>query len=154
MGRTRNAVCPRGHRGFESHLLRLRLAGASARALGDPCTVCYALDRGESASLEPYNNTLGLEVNSTEGKFADFKLEGTSLALFEKEAASALFPKEHMRKGGGVILAFQVQDLQKTCEELRLKGVEIFEGPKKTPWGQTVAYFKDPDENIWEVSEK
>lgn len=105
-------------------------------------------------SLAFYKNTLGLEVSSMDGKFADFKLEGTSLALFEKEAASSMFPKEHMGKGGGVILAFQVGDVEKTCEELRSKGIEIFEGPKKTPWGQTVAYFKDPDENIWEVSGK
>ena len=29
---------------------------------------------------------------------------------------------------------------------------DVFEGPKTTEWGQTVAYFKDPDGNIWEVS--
>lgn len=105
-------------------------------------------------ALAFYKGLLGLEVNSTEGKFADFKLEGTSLAIFEKEAATAMFPKQHMGQGGGVILGFQVEDVQKTCGELKAKGVEIFEGPKTTPWGQTVAYFKDPDENIWEVSAK
>ncbi len=95
---------------------------------------------------------MGLTVSSQEGKFADFKLEGTSLAIFEKEAAVVMFPKEHMGFGGGVILAFQVADVNKTCEELKAKGVEVFEGPKTTEWGQTVAYFKDPDGNIWEVS--
>lgn len=105
-------------------------------------------------SLAFYKDILGLEVNSTEGKFADFKLEGTSLAIFEKEAATAMFSKEHMGHGGGVILAFQVEDVQKICDKLKSKGVEIFEGPKTTEWGQTVAYFKDPDENIWEVSAK
>jgi len=101
-----------------------------------------------------YRDVLGLEINSIEGKFADFKLEGTSLAIFEKEAATTMFPKEYMGQGGGVILAFQVEDIQKTCDELKSKGVKIFEGPKTTPWGQTVAYFKDPDGNIWEVSVK
>jgi len=105
-------------------------------------------------SLAFYKDVLGLEVNTTEGKFVDFKLEGTSLAIFEKEAAISMFPKEHMGQGGGVILAFQVEDVQKTCDELKSKSVEIFEGPKTTPWGQTVAYFKDPDRNIWEVSAK
>ena len=104
-------------------------------------------------SFALYKDVLDLEVNSTEGKFADFKLEGTSLAIFEKEAATAMFSKEHMGQGGGVILAFQVADVQKTCDELKLKGVEIFEGPKTTAWGQTVAYFKDPDKNIWEISQ-
>lgn len=103
-------------------------------------------------SLAFYRDVLGLTVNNQEGKFADFKLEGTSLAIFEREAAVAMFPKEHMGPAGGVILAFQVDDVNKACEELKAKGVEVFEGPKTTAWGQTVAYFKDPDGNIWEVS--
>lgn len=103
-------------------------------------------------SMAFYRDILGLKVNSQEGKFADFKLEGTSLAIFEKEAAVAMFPKEHMGSGGGIVLAFQVDDVNKTCEELKAKGVKVFEGPKNTEWGQTVAYFKDPDGNIWEVS--
>jgi len=52
------------------------------------------------------------------------------------------------------VLAFQVPDVGAACEELKSKGVEIFEGPKTTEWGQTVAYFKDPDGNIWEISKK
>ncbi len=114
---------------------------------------CLLVENFEK-SLAFYKDILGLEVNSTEGKFADFKLEGTALAIFEKETATAMFSKEHMGQGGGVILAFQVKDVQKTCDELKSKGVEIFEGPKTTEWGQTVAYFKDPDGNIWEVSAK
>ncbi len=105
-------------------------------------------------SLTFYKDVIGLEVNSIEGKFADFKLEGTSLAVFEKEAATAMFPKKYMGQGGGVILAFQVDSIQKTCDALKAKGVEIFEGPKTTSWGQTVAYFNDPDGNIWEISTK
>lgn len=105
-------------------------------------------------SLSFYRDTLGLEVNSQDGRFVDFKLEGTSLALFEKNSAAAMFPKEHMGPGGGIVLAFQVENVKKTCEELKAKGVPIFEGPKTTEWGQTVAYFKDPDNNIWEISQK
>ncbi len=103
-------------------------------------------------SIKFYRDILGLKVNSQDGKFADFKLEGTSLAIFEKKSAVAMFPKEHMGSGGGVILAFQVDDVNKACEGLKAKGVDVFEGPKTTEWGQTVAYFKDPDGNIWEVS--
>ena len=105
-------------------------------------------------SLTFYRDVIGLQVNSTEGKFADFKLEGTSLAIFEKSTATSMFSKEHMGQGGGIVLAFQVENVQKTCDILKSKEVQIFEGPKTTPWGQTVAYFKDPDNNIWEVSTK
>lgn len=105
-------------------------------------------------SLTFYRDVIGLQVNSTEGKFADFKLEGTSLAIFEKSTATSMFSKEHMGQGGGIVLAFQVENVQKTCDILKSKEVQIFEGPKTTPWGQTVAYFKDPDNNIWEISAK
>ena len=102
-------------------------------------------------SLEFYKDKLEMEIDSQDGKFVSFK--GISLALFQKDEAVAMFPKEHMGNGGGVILAYQVDDLNKVCEKLKGKGVEFFEGPKETPWGQKVAYFKDPDSNIWEISE-
>ena len=105
-------------------------------------------------SLSFYKDTLGLKVDSQEGKFANFKLEGTELAIFQKDEAMAMFPREKMGKGGGAIIGFQVDDVKKTCDDLKAKGVEIFEGPKKTEWGQIVAYFNDPDGNIWEVSNK
>jgi len=104
-------------------------------------------------SFSFYKNTLGSKVNSHEGKFANFKLEGTELAVFQKDEATAMFPKEKMSKGGGAVIGFQVDDVKKTCEDLEAKGVEIFEGPKTTEWGQTVAYFTDPDDNVWEVSD-
>ncbi|MBL8014661.1 MAG: VOC family protein [Candidatus Doudnabacteria bacterium] len=103
-------------------------------------------------SFDFYKQTLGLKVNSENGKFADFKLEGTSLAIFEKGDATTMFPAKYMKTGGGSVLAFQVADVAQACEKLKSKGIEIFEGPKTTPWGQTVAYFQDPDLNIWEIS--
>lgn len=105
-------------------------------------------------SLTFYRDTVGLKVNSTDGEFADFKIEGTSLAIFSRKTATAMFPAKYMGKPGGAVYGFQVSDVAKTCETLKTKGVEIFEGPKTTEWGQTVAYFQDPDNNIWEVSKK
>lgn len=102
-------------------------------------------------SLEFYRDKLGMEIGSQDGKFVSFK--GIPFAVFQKDEATAMFSKEHMGSGGGVILAFQVDDLNKAYGELKSKGVEFFEGPKETSWGQKVAYFKDPDENIWEISE-
>jgi len=105
-------------------------------------------------SLAFYKDTLGLEVNYSEGKFANFKLEGTELAVFGKEAATAMFPAKYMKPSGGFLIGFQVGDLAKECAKLEKKGVRIFEGPKDTEWGQKVAYFHDLDGNIWEISQK
>ncbi len=115
--------------------------------------VCLLVD-DFNHSLSFYRDKLGLKVNSQEGEYADFKLEGTLLAIFSKRTATAMFPAEHIGKSGGAVYGFQVADVAKSCEELKVKGVEIFEGPKTTDWGQTVAYFKDPDGNLWEVSRK
>lgn len=113
--------------------------------------ICLLVDDFDK-SLEFYRDKLGIEVKSQDGKFANFKLGETELAIFEKSEASSMFPAEHMKSGGGAVLGFQVEDVSKACEELKSKGIEIFEGPKTTEWGQTVAYFLDPDGNIWEVS--
>jgi len=115
--------------------------------------VCLLVDDFDK-SLKFYKDTLGLKVKSQEDKsFAAFDLKGTEMAIFQKDGATAMFPKEHMAKGGGVSIGFNVDDLNKAYEEIKSKGIEIFEGPKTTPWGQKVAYFKDPDGNVWEVSE-
>ena len=103
-------------------------------------------------SLEFYRDKLDLEIKSQDGKFANFKLGETELAIFEKSEAIVMFPAQYMKSGGGAVLGFQVEDVSKACEELKSKGIKIFEGPKTTEWGQTVAYFLDPDANIWEVS--
>ena len=115
--------------------------------------VCLLVSDFEK-SLTFYRDVLGLEINSQDGKFANFKLEGTELAIFQRDEATAMVSKDQMGSGGGAVYGFQVDDVNKSCESLKTKGVEIFEGPKKTEWGQTVAYFKDPDDNIWEISEK
>lgn len=104
-------------------------------------------------SLAFYRDTLSLKVNSQDTQYTDFKLGDTLLAIFQKDEATTMFPKSHMTTGGGCVIAFPVADVATACEELKAKGITIFEGPKKMPWGQTVAYFKDPDGNILEVTD-
>ncbi len=115
--------------------------------------ICLLVEDFDS-SVKFYKDTLGLEVNSQNGTFADFKMVGTSLAIFQKSDATAMFASKYMKTGGGCVLAFQVTDVAKACTELERKGVQIFAGPKQTAWGQTVAYFQDPDHHIWEISAK
>ena len=104
------------------------------------------------ASLSFYRDTLGLAVNSQDTGYVDFKLGDTLLAIFQKDEATTMFPKKYMNTGGGFILAYQADNVEKACKKLQIKGVEMFDGPKRTPWGQKVAYFKDPDNTIWEIT--
>ena len=103
-------------------------------------------------SLSFYKDTLGLTVHSQDTNYTDFKLGGILLAIFQKDMATIMVPKIQMNTGGGAVIAFPAKDIEKACKELQKKGIDIFEGPKKMPWGQTVAYFKDPDHNILEIT--
>lgn len=103
-------------------------------------------------SRDFYENKLGLSVNSEDVGFVDYKLGESPLALFEKRSATAMFPTKFMKPAGGIVIALQVDDVTKTCQDLTVKGVEIFEGPKTTSWGQTVAYIHDPDDHIIELT--
>jgi len=103
-------------------------------------------------SLTFYRDILGLEINTQEGKFANFKVENIELAIMERSQATEMLPAKYMTDGGSVLLCFQVDDVAKTANDLKSKGVNFISGPKVTSWGQTVAYFKDPDNNIWEIS--
>jgi catechol 2,3-dioxygenase-like lactoylglutathione lyase family enzyme len=113
------------------------------------CLLVSDLDR----SLAFYRDTLGLTLNSQDTGYADFKLGETLLAIFQKDAATAMFPESHMGGSGGAVYAYVVEDIKVACRQLKEKGIEIFEGPKKVPWGQMVAYFKDPDGHIWELTQ-
>lgn len=114
--------------------------------------VCLLVEDYER-SLEFYEKTLGFEINSKDTKYADFKLGETLLAIFQKDEASTMFAVHNMNTGGGAVIAFPVVNVEQACEELKQKGIVIFEGPKMMPWGQTVAYFKDPDNNILEITD-
>ncbi|MBI5620355.1 VOC family protein [Candidatus Gottesmanbacteria bacterium] len=113
--------------------------------------ICILVDDFEK-SLSFYRDVLELKVKDKEEGFANFALEGTELAIFQKDAATSMFPRKFMKPTGGFLIAFKVHDVISACEKLKEKDVIIFEGPKTTPWGQTVAYFHDPDGNIWEVT--
>ncbi len=45
-----------------------------------------------------------------------------------------------------------VQDVDKEYEELSAKGVHFVNKPTTHPWGQRIAYFEDPEGNLWEIS--
>lgn len=113
--------------------------------------VCLLVNDFEK-SFAFYRDTLGLKLNSQDKGYADFKLGETLLAIFQKDEATVMFSSDHMGLGGGAVYAYEVEDIEAACKELQSKGVKIFEGLKKVPWGQTVAYFKDPDNNIWEIT--
>ena len=45
-----------------------------------------------------------------------------------------------------------VEDVDKEYEDLNAKGVHFLKKPTTHEWGQRIAYFEDPEGNVWEIS--
>jgi len=89
-------------------------------------------------SAEWYKEKLGLEVRDNEGHWFTVAPKGSNVVLHLCETKQL--------EQGNTGIAFSVDDLDKTYNELNAKGVEFTTKPKKTEWGSH-AMFKDPDGN-------
>lgn len=99
-------------------------------------------------SLEFYTRTLGMELDYTDHKnWAQFKSgPDISLAIERTDA-------NHEELGSKVVgrfvgVTFMVDDIARTCAELRARGVRFTGEPEKQHWGGTLAHFSDLDGNI------
>ena len=105
-----------------------------------------------------YTNILALSVKTVdkENKFAEVKLGELVIALLTKETLEGMCGYENFSTSEkpSNIFAVEVSDVKTATEQLKAKGVEFIQDPKTTPWGQKVAYFKDIEGYIWELSEK
>jgi len=108
-------------------------------------------------AIDFYQNKLGLKIKTNEEGFADFETQGTTLALLEQKVAEDLAGNKvasNPKSARQLILGWDaVEDVDKLFEELKAKGVEFSTEPKTMSWGQRVAYFSDPDGNLWEISQ-
>jgi len=98
------------------------------------------------AAIEFYESKLGLERKfySEEFGWAEFDVGGPVFGV-ERVAKDDADGSKHVGRFLGVSL--QVDDIQKTYEELTAKGVEFTSPPEKQSWGGTLAFVKDPDGN-------
>jgi len=105
-----------------------------------------------------YKNKLGLKIKTKDEGFVDFETKGTTLALLEEKTAEDLAGKKrvsvNVKMPRSVILAWDaVKNVDTVYQKLNKKGVKFKVKPKTMPWGQRVAYFSDPDGNLWEISQ-
>ncbi|MGI6208931.1 MAG: VOC family protein [Anaerolineae bacterium] len=95
-----------------------------------------------------YTDVLGFPTAGTLGDSITFvDIGGTRLEIIEKPEVTE--PQEQGRMGMQHI-AFEVDDVQKTYEEFKAKGVEFHIPAREARPGLHVAFFRDPDGNILE----
>ena len=102
-----------------------------------------------------YQDVFGLPVVFEDENSAVFRFGETFVNLLTAgEAPSLVAPADVATQDSGVRFQFTVavDDVDRMCEELRGRGVEILNGPIDRPWGIRTASFRDPGGHIWEIA--
>jgi lactoylglutathione lyase len=78
------------------------------------------------------------------------------LALLSMDKVAQQISPEQVRPTEETIhrsfFAVFLDDVDREYEELTRKGVHFVKPPTTQPWGQRIAYFEDPEGNLWEIS--
>ena len=95
-------------------------------------------------SVSFYRDTLGLEPVSVSEWWSEFRAGGVSLALHPGKGGSGP-GRANGTDAGTVHIAFAVPDIERACEDLRAKGLEV-DGPNLLEGMELrIATFSDPD---------
>ncbi len=107
----------------------------------------------QDAALKFYTEKLGFKVATDQAmgpgqRWIELLIQGSNVNI-------ALFtpPGHENRIGGFQPMTFWCDDVFVTAAELKSKGVELAEEPRKEVWG-TMAKFKDPDGNQFVFSSR
>ena len=109
--------------------------------------------------LSFYRDKLGFKLKDREEDFAYLVFGGQTgfgMALISIDGASKLISEARMQPRKDSIhrnyFAVFLEDVDKEYNELKAKGVNFVKAPTTFPWGQRIAYFEDPEGNLWEIS--
>ena len=120
-------------------------------------TILYVDD--VAASLDFYERALGQRRRFVHesGQYAELDTGDTVLALAAHELAAANLPGVYRpAPAPGARPAFEVcfvtDDVQGAFDRATAEGAEAVTPPQTKPWGQDVAYVRDPDRNLIELA--
>ena len=98
---------------------------------------------------------LPVHIEDKDNQFAELVVGNSLLALLTESTLNDM--SESLKFVNPSISTFlfavEVGNLEEIYDTLSKKGVNFIQEPKSTPWGQKVAYFKDIEGYIWEISE-
>jgi lactoylglutathione lyase len=106
-----------------------------------------------------YRDILGLQLKSKEDDFAYLVFRNQAVpgvaVLSIDSAAKNISEAQIQRRDKGTYrtyFAVFLEDVDEEYESLKSKGVHFIKPPTTYPWGQRIAYFEDPEGNLWEIS--
>lgn len=93
-------------------------------------------------SIRFYRDLLGFQLIEGEEDYARLRSPNadSTIGLHKLSGHVTSLPAQE-----GIRLYFEVQDLERFCDDLASKGVEFDQMPKEMAWGWKHAYLRDPD---------
>ena len=107
----------------------------------------------QQKALEFYTEKLGFKLQSDHPMGDEKGTRWIELSLPEGGTKVTLYPPQgpDAKAGGFSNIIFTTNDIQRTYEELKERGVEFVEPPKEEFWG-SYCIFADPDDNRFVLS--
>jgi len=107
---------------------------------------------------EFYTDVLGFKIKSESPNYVDFENDGARFAICSRQIMADITGGHssfnEVTKGQSFELAFPCaspEEVIRTYDELIAKGATAVKEPTIMPWGQTTAFFADPEGNIHEI---
>jgi lactoylglutathione lyase len=105
-----------------------------------------------------YQEVLGFTVKTEQGDYVEFACDGVRFSICSRQIMADItdgYPafKEEVH-GQSFELAFPCDstlDVEQTYHRIVSKGGTPIKEPAVMPWGQTTAFFADPEGNIHEI---
>ena len=110
-------------------------------------------------SVQFFEKAFGIKARFVHesGQYAELETGQTALAFAAESIGDSNLPDGYLRSRHknpplGCEIALTVDDVQKAYEQSILKGAKALVPPEKKPWGQTVAYVRDPNGILVEIA--
>jgi catechol 2,3-dioxygenase-like lactoylglutathione lyase family enzyme len=102
-----------------------------------------------------YENVVGFTLDKGDERSAGFFTGEDFLQLLNHDGATEMLGAERVNTGKSVgakqVLVAPVDDVETAFAELQSRGVDFLGPLEDRSWGVRCAYFKDPDDNVWEL---
>ena len=105
----------------------------------------------EDRALDFYTKKLGFKV-ATDQEYGE-GMRWIELKVGSAETRLVLSKSMGKEPGGFQPVVFQTDNVQKTFDELKARGVEFTQEPKSESWGSS-AMFRDSEGNVFVLSSK
>jgi lactoylglutathione lyase len=109
-------------------------------------------------SVAFYRDVIGLPLGLKvpEGVYAEYPAGAATLGLYRRDLMQGVLGEGANGGGpGGVVVIFDVEDVDVDYERLKANGAEpVTEPHDQTTWGLRVCHFRDPDGHLIELNHR